>query len=385
MRPPHLLVLLLVLLPATPVTIDSGAPPLALTAPVFETNLGQTDEAVRFLARGPGYRLFLTAFEAVIRKRGAPALRLGFVGDGPTVGFALGDHDAECPLTIDPVLVFSTYLGGTSHESASDVAVDTAGNVYVVGTTESTDFPSATGSLSGASDVFVAKMAPDGASLVWSTYIGGKTDGSGIEFGNGIAVDVAGSAYVTGVAQTTDYPTTPGAYQTAKAGGLYDAFVTKFAAAGTVLRYSTYLGGSGPKESQVGRDEGTAVTLGLSGNPIVCGTTSSTDFPTMAGAFDTGVDGGTDGFVVEISGAAAPEIHDFVIVKVRAPKRVALTKKLTLIFLLTFTCATDPGKSTKKDPGHEDFRVFAVVNHAAVDGKPDGTFGGDVLIDVYVK
>ncbi|HXJ58945.1 MAG TPA: SBBP repeat-containing protein, partial [Verrucomicrobiae bacterium] len=146
--------------------------------------------------------------------------------------FDLAAYDQSSPLVIDPVLTYSTYLGGSSTDVAGDIAVDAAGNFYVVGATMSTDFPvtaalQPTNSLHSVpglpgTDVFVTKFRPDG-SLVYSTYLGGPDFFS--DEGDGIAIDDAGNAYITGFAGSRQFPTTPGAFQTAAAGGAGDAFV----------------------------------------------------------------------------------------------------------------------------------------------------------------
>ena len=195
---------------------------------------------------------------------------------------------------LDPAgstLVYSTYLGGSSAsgESASRIAVDGDGNAYVVGSTSSNDFPTAAafqpslagGSRFGAFNAFVTKFNPTGSTLVFSTYLGGTSDRAG-DSASGIAVDAGGNAYVTGYTTSTNFPTTPGAFQRTIGGGdsfPEDAFVTKFDPAGSVL-YSTYLGGSGD-------DKGVGVALDAAGNTYVTGFTGSGDFPTTPGAFQT--------------------------------------------------------------------------------------------------
>src|SRR5208337_2632455 len=136
-------------------------------------------------------------------------------GDGQ-VGFAVGAYDHTQPLVIDPVLSYSTYLGGTSDEYGRGIAVDTAGNAYVTGET-GPDFPTTTGAyrttyggLINHVAVFVTKLNPTGTALVYSTYLGGTSH----DQGQGIAVDTAGNAYVTGFTVSTDFPTTTGALQT---------------------------------------------------------------------------------------------------------------------------------------------------------------------------
>ena len=142
-----------------------------------------------------------------------------------------------------PTLRYSTYLGGSGQDQASDIALDSAGNVYIIGRTYSTNLPTTPGaydiSQNGAYDVFVTKLSADGSRLLYSTYLGGSNE----DIGNSIAVDSAGNAYITGHTYSTNFPTTPGASDTALS-GQRDGFVAKLNAAGNGLVYSTYLGGS---------------------------------------------------------------------------------------------------------------------------------------------
>jgi hypothetical protein len=213
-------------------------------------------------------------------------------GDGQ-VGFALGAYDHGQALVIDPVLSYSTYLGGTSGEEGFGIAVDSAGNAYVTGFTASTDFPTTTGAFQstlGGSDTFVSKLNPTGTALVYSTYLGGTNN----DVGYGIAVDGAGDAYVTGATQSTDFPTTPGAFQRSSGGGGQDAFVTKLNPTGTALVYSTYLGGTG-------EDRGYGIAVDTAGNAYVTGWTYSTDFPITVGAFQTSGGAPEDAFVTKLN------------------------------------------------------------------------------------
>jgi hypothetical protein len=214
-------------------------------------------------------------------------------GDGQ-VGFALGAYDHSQPLVIDPVLSYSTYLGGTNSDACSGIAVDSAGNAYVTGYTESSDFPTTPGavqtSYGGGQDAFVTKLNSTGTALVYSTYLGGTGDAVGW----GIAVDTADNAYVTGYTSSTDFPTTPGALQTTYGGvNSYDAFVTKLNPTGTALVYSTYLGGTG-------LEYGYGIAVDSAGNAYVTGHTESTDFPTTPGAVQTSY-GGLDAFVTKLN------------------------------------------------------------------------------------
>jgi Bacterial Ig-like domain (group 3)/Beta-propeller repeat len=210
------------------------------------------------------------------------------------VGFQIGAYDASFPLTIDPVLSYSTYLGGSTNDSGQSIAVDGSGNAYITGSTESTNFPTTTGAFqtshasdSGHDDAFITKMNASGTALVYSTYLGGN----GSDYGVGIAVDNSGNAYVTGPTQSTNFPTTSGTFQTSYGGGSYDTFVSKLNASGTGLVYSTYLGGNN-------YDYGYGVAVDGSGNAYITGNTVSTNFPTTAGAFQTSFGGGSFDFFV---------------------------------------------------------------------------------------
>ncbi len=204
---------------------------------------------------------------------------------------------------LDPTgsgLLYSTYLGGSAGDRSFAIAVDTTGNTYVTGDTRSTDFPTTTDAfqtaLGGASDAFVTKLNPTGSSLVYSTYLGGAFNDSG----KAIAVDSASNAYVTGETSSSNFPTTPDAFQT-DFGGVADAFVTKLNAAGSDLVYSTYLGGSGS-------DRGGGIAVDGAGNAYVTGETFSTNFPTTPGAFQTTFGGFADAFVAKINGAAVQSL-----------------------------------------------------------------------------
>ena len=195
------------------------------------------------------------------------------------VGLALGEYDRGLPLVVDPVLSFSTYLAGTGDESGAGVTVDAAGNVYVVGGTTSIDFPATTGAFAtsnaGLSDGFVTKLAPDGATVLVSTYFGGTGD-EGVAR---VAVDASGNVTVCGGTGSANFPTTPGAFQTGLAGG-FDGFVARLDATMATLVYSTYLGGTGD-------DGASGVALDASGNAYITGASTSNNYPTTPGAFDT--------------------------------------------------------------------------------------------------
>ncbi len=154
------------------------------------------------------------------------------------VSFRVARYDHSQPLIIDPVLSYSTYLGGDQFDEATAIAVDSAGNAYITGDTSSTNFPTTLGPATG--DMFVAKLSPTGTK-VYATYVGGTTL---LDFPVGIGVDALGNAYVVGQTSETNLPTTAGALRTTYQGGAFDGFVFSLNSAGTGFNYFTYLGGS---------------------------------------------------------------------------------------------------------------------------------------------
>ena len=266
-------------------------------------------------------------------------------------GFEVATYDTAHPLVIDPSLVFSTYLGGSDYDACYAVAADRQGCAYVTGPTYSTDFPgSGTATNKGGADVFIAKINAAGNALVYSTYVGGNNDdagytlavdqngnafvagttfsedfptknpfqaampgapdafvfklnaagtdliyasflgGSADEGGYGIAVDVAGNAYVTGYTGSTNFPTLA-PFQLHLA-GLYNGYITKVSPAGALL-YSTYLGGTVD-------DQGNAVTVDGDGNAYLTGYTGSPDFP-LQGPLQPNLQGNYNAFVTKIA------------------------------------------------------------------------------------
>jgi hypothetical protein len=236
------------------------------------------------------------SYQLVGGKRVAVASRYELAQD--TYGFAVGAYDRGRPLVIDPGLVYSTYVGGSGSEGGLGIAVDALGYSYVTGFTDSTDFPTSAGASDttfngGSTDAFVTKMNAAGSGLVYSTYLGGSLPDEGDE----IAIDAAGSAYVTGITQSADFPTML-AFQASHGGGVNDAFVAKLNPTGSGLVYSTYLGGTS-------YDIGHGIALDPAGSAYVTGSTLSSDFPTTAGASDTSVNGGGDAFVTKLNPAGS--------------------------------------------------------------------------------
>jgi beta-propeller repeat-containing protein/centrosomal CEP192-like protein len=223
------------------------------------------------------------------------------------IGLEVGAYDAGEALIIDPILSYSTYLGGSLDDFGTAVAVDGSGSAYVTGGTTSTDFPitsgvyqstyaGADGGYQGVSgDIFVTKLSPDGASILWSTYIGGSGDDNSYS----IAVDPTG-VYLTGGTNSSDYPVTSGAWRPTTGVGLTDVFVTKLDPTGSALLYSTHIGVSGEGI------RGFSIAVDGGGNAYVAGG-AGPGFPTTAGAFQTSSFAFSSGFVMKLnpSGSAA--------------------------------------------------------------------------------
>jgi hypothetical protein len=287
-----------------------GADPRAVRLAFDGAESVNLDGTGRLLIEGPGGRLTQdppTAYQLVDGQRHEVDSRFATDAAG-RVSFELGSYDSAVSLVIDPVIGYSTFLGGEHSDIANAVAVDSAGSVYVTGETDSTMFPlrnpfdpTIGGGTCGfgfpCRDAFVAKLNPAGTKLAYATYLGGNSDDMGL----GIAVDAEGSAYVTGNTSSTNFPT-QNAIQPAFGGGtcsetgcIGDAFVTKLGPTGTSPVYSTYLGGAG-------NDQGNGIAVGADGQAAVAGVTQSGNFPTRK-AFQPSIAGVRDGFVSKLAAA----------------------------------------------------------------------------------
>ena len=219
------------------------------------------------------------------------------------IGFEIARFDDCAPLVIDPVLAFSTYLGGSIGEQGSAISVDSAGNSYITGSTSSSDFPTVNpvqpnhGPGCCNTDAFVTKLNASGSALVYSTYLGGE----GNDRGEAIAVDTSGSAHVVGSTNSADFPIA-NALQPTHTGGIFaDAFVVKLNAAGNAFVYSTYLGGSRT-------DSGFGIAVDAGANAYVIGSTSSEDFPT-SNPLQPNRSGPQDSFVSKINPTGAALLY----------------------------------------------------------------------------
>ncbi len=211
--------------------------------------------------------------------------------------FTAHDWSALERLVIDPVLEWSSYLGGSAVDEIRDVAVDADGLVTAVGTTDrffGLDFPVVPGSFFTSSfnvDVFVTRIDPSVPSLVFSAVFGSLEN----DEAHSVALGPAGEAFVAGLAGSSDFPVTPGAFDTTFGGVFLDAFLLRMNPNGSALLYSTFLGGSANELAAF-------VAVDEHGVATVAGETSSTDFPTTPGAFqETFGGGGGDAFVTRLS------------------------------------------------------------------------------------
>ncbi len=216
-----------------------------------------------------------------------------YIIDGARARFKVPSYDHSQPLIIDPVLSYSTLLGGKNFDYGDSIAVDGNGSAYITGFVYSGGYPFGRGLdcfTGGSGDAFVAKLSHDGSQLLYSTYLGG----SGQDSGFGIAVDARGNAYVTGYTRSKDFPTTRGAVQPrASSASGQNAFVARLDPYG-FLSYSTFLGGTGT-------DTGRAIAVDANQNAYVTGYTTSSDFPTTFRAAQRRLNGLQNAFVTKLN------------------------------------------------------------------------------------
>ncbi len=207
------------------------------------------------------------------------------------VTFRLGAYDKSQPIVIDPLLTYSSYLGGTGGDEGRGIAVDGTGAAWIAGNTDSTDFPVTSDALQptafGNGDIFITKVSPDGTALIYSTYAGGGD----VDQTSGIALDQSGNVYVTGLTTSVDYPVSVDAYQTSL-GRDQSAFVTALDPTGGLI-YSTYLGAD---SSAIG------IAVDSSGDAYLAGNTTSENFPTTAGVYQPAfISAENNAFVTELN------------------------------------------------------------------------------------
>jgi len=221
------------------------------------------------------------------------------VAAGGAVSFQVGPYDRSAELVIDPVIVFTSLLGGSSQDQASGIASDAFGNMVVAGWTSSTNFPVTAASrqpqFGGSVDAFVAKFGGNGSDLIFCTFLGGNGDDRAM----GVALDSLGNIYVAGHTASSNFPVASAVQP--KLNGSEDAFVTKLNASGTRILYSTYLGGSNV-------DSANAIAVDSYGAAYIGGDTSSTDFPVLDGAYTANM-GGQDGFITKLTSAGTAIVY----------------------------------------------------------------------------
>jgi hypothetical protein len=203
----------------------------------------------------------------------------------------LGSYDPSQPLTLDPVISFSTHLGGGG-EIGHAIAVDDLGNVYVAGESPSLLFPTKApfqATLGGQVDAFVTKISADGSGFVYSTYLGGSAD----DRAQAIAVDPWGNVYLTGSTRSADFPVFKAVQPRPASTATGDAFITKLSSDGSTLLYSTYLGGGDD-------DIGNGIAVDSTGAACIVGSTRSSDFPTRL-PLQTGSGGQSDAFLARLN------------------------------------------------------------------------------------
>jgi hypothetical protein len=276
--------------------VAPGADPAAIALDFAGADALRVESGALVLRTAGGTSLRLRA-PSVYQVAGGVRHRVagGYAIDHQRVRFRLARYDRGKPLVIDPTMAYSTRLGGRDEDAAYAIAVDPAGDAYVTGNTNSTDYPVANPAQAkpgGSTDVFVAKLSPDGSRLLYSTYLGG----SGSDVGYGIAVDAGGSAYVTGDTRSTDFPLVRPLQ--ARLAGSADIFVAKLSPDGSRLVYSTYVGGGNGERGQ-------GISVDAAGNAYVAGYTNSTDFPTVNALQSQFAGGNADGVVFRVNASGS--------------------------------------------------------------------------------
>ncbi len=270
---------------------------------------GSGDDFVQGMAVSPSGDVYLTGWTNSSDfpvTSGAVQTRYRGADFSGSFYYVLGDAFVARLNSSGNALIYSTYLGGTGADIGTAVAVDSAGNAYVAGATFSADFPVTSGALQSTnhassqavkgSNAFIVKLNATGSALVYSTYLGGSDVAGGIpgDGASAIAVDASGIAYVTGSTHSTDFPTTPGAFQTSLrdaavsflGGG--DAFLARMNASGSALLSSTYFGGKAGEQPS-------AIAVDSSGAIFIAGATDSPDLPTTANALKSAIGSGVCG------------------------------------------------------------------------------------------
>ena len=231
-------------------------------------------------------------------------------------GIRIDGYDPASAITIDPSITFATYYGGSSYEEINAMTVDSDGFIYVAGSTTSTDLPLALSVASplnrpvslGSGDAFIAKLSPDGESLIWAAYLGGSRD----DAANSIGVDPSGNVYVSGWTNSASFPTTAEAYLRKKT-GYANMFVAKLDPSGRKLLYSTLVGATGLSPSMGNVSNGTFLKVDRQGYVYLAGTTYGNGPAATLGAAITKRRGDADGFVLKLNKAGSALVYSTLI------------------------------------------------------------------------
>ncbi|MFN0166340.1 MAG: SBBP repeat-containing protein [Bryobacteraceae bacterium] len=256
------------------------------------------------LPGGSVYQRQPVAYQVIDGRRHPVTAR--YVVANRQVRLRLGEYDPAKELIVDPVISFSTFLGGNAGERGTGIAVDAQGNAYITGATASANFPAVgayQNTLKGTRDVFVTKINAAGTAILYSTFIGGTqtTSGFGQEQGMDVFVDSQGSAIVAGTTNSSNFPIIGAAYQATFGGGFGDAFVLKLNTAGNQLVFSTYLGGNNT-------DEIYGMAVDPQGNISVVGATASPNFPIQL-PYQGNFKGEQDAFVAKLNSTGSALVY----------------------------------------------------------------------------
>src|SRR3990172_4783296 len=280
-------------------------------------------------------------------------------------GFKVGDNDKTRELIIDPLLA-STFVGGSDNDSASAIAIDSSGNVYIAGKTTSSNYPAYEYDISQNKneDVFVSKFSSDLKTLISSTFVGGGKE----DYASSIAIDSSGNILITGGTNSSDYPLVSGSYDTSH-NGSYDVFVSKLSSDLTSLLSSTFVGGSN-------NDEAKALTIDSLGNILITGSTASSDYPITTGSSHNG---SYDVFVSKLSSDLTSLLSSTFIGGVNMDFANTITAdSLGNIYIAGFTNSSDyPTTTGSYDPSHNgENDVFISKLNGALTNLLSSTFIG---------